>query len=161
MRVGFVLRRHHDAAAAGVTHRGDRLLRAGQEMGAGHAVHHVQLAEPVGPRRGEPGLEAVAELEVEVAPQQGVEHLVAGDRRAGLGLELDQRGHDPRARVDQRHVEIEPHHQVAHRPDATGPIPPNISSSRTYVTANLEMFGCGGPRECHTPGVRSGHGQTP
>jgi len=45
---------------------------------------------------GDLTLEAVGEHEVEVAPQQRVEHVVGGDRRAGLGCEDLERRHDPR-----------------------------------------------------------------
>jgi len=113
-RVGVVLRGHHDAAATEGPHRGHRLERAGEQVGPGHAMDHVELAEAVGPGGREVGLEALAELEVEVASQQGVEHLVGGDRRAGLEFELCERGGDARSRVDERHVEVEPHHQSGH-----------------------------------------------
>jgi hypothetical protein len=92
-------------------HRGDRFLSAREQVGPGDAVHHVEVAEAVGPGGGEVGLEPVAELQVEVAPQQGIEHLVGGDRRSRLLGENGEGGRDARPRIDQRHVEVEPHHQ--------------------------------------------------
>ena len=117
-RVRLVLRGHHDARPPGTVHGVHGLRRAGEEVGAGHAELDVELAEAVGPACRVVGGEALAELEVEVAPEQGVEHVVAGDRGAGLGLERLERGDDARPRVDQGHVEVEPDDQLRHRLDA-------------------------------------------
>jgi hypothetical protein len=84
-------------------------------------VVDVELAEPVGeaPRvvGGEAvGGETVGELEVEVAPEERVEHVGTAHRGTGLVLERHERGQDAGPGVDQRHVEIESHDR-RHRAD--------------------------------------------
>ena len=74
----------------------------------------VELAEPVGPPGCFGGGEPLGELEVEVAPEERVEHVVGRDRRAGLGRQRPQRGEDPRPGVDEGHVEIEPDDERLH-----------------------------------------------
>ena len=87
--------------------------RAREEIGAGDADARRRARGTVGPAAGVVGVEAVAELEVEVAPEQGVEHVVAGDRGAGLGLERGEGGEDAGPGVDQGHVEVEPDDESA------------------------------------------------
>ena len=118
----------------------------------GTPIVDVELAEAVGPRgarrrRAKRSPNSRSRLRA----QEGVEHLVAGDRGAGLGFERGERGQDPRPGVDQRHVEVEPDDQLG-----TGA---RYRTIRRRQMASYATCGDAGfvADECHSPGVRFRH----
>ena len=114
VRVGLVLRRDHDRAAAGPADRLHRLERARQREGARHPELGVELPVPVGDVGDPVGGEPFRHLDFQ-SRAEPVHDDVGVDGDARLGRQRMQRRGDPRPRVDQRHVEVEAdHHGTGH-----------------------------------------------
>jgi hypothetical protein len=110
VRVRLVLGGHDHRPPAGLAHRDDRLERPGEQRRAGDPELGVQLPVPVGDGEHLVGREPEGHLLLELRTET-VDDDLGVDRDPRLGRDRPERRRDPRPRVDQRHVEIEPHHR--------------------------------------------------
>ena len=118
---------------------GQGLGHAREGGGRRHGDVGVDLAEPVGRRRDLVDRQVRLEQQVEGRPElRG--HLGRRELHPELGAERVQRGRETHHRVDQRHVEIEPDHQlVTHGASVRGRLVELVEATHGVAAASRRL----------------------
>ena len=109
--VARVLAGHEQHPPVRPSYGSDRVVRAGERRRRQHRVVGVDLPEPVGGRRDLVLRHVVAQQVAQRGSEPGG-HGLGRERDPELRPEHLQRRREPADRVDQRHVEVEPDHQL-------------------------------------------------